>query len=81
VAIMTDLENQEGCAQQGAKVPEKTAEASSAAVTGTEPKGQQENVPEWLGSRLRQMFTEVMHEPVPDEFAALLKQLEDKERR
>jgi len=78
---MTDLENQDRCAQQGAKVPEKTAETNSADMTGSDPKGQQENVPEWLGSRLRQMFTEVMHEPVPDEFAALLKQLEDKERR
>lgn len=39
-----------------------------------------EQVPEWLGNRLRRMFTEVMDEPVPDEFKALLKQLEDKER-
>ena len=81
---MTDLENQDRCAQQGAKVPEKTAETTGADATSVDVTGgsaQQENVPEWLGSRLRQMFTEVMHEPVPDEFAALLKQLEDKERR
>lgn len=39
-----------------------------------------EQVPEWLSSRLRRMFTEVMDEPVPDDFKALLKQLEDKER-
>jgi hypothetical protein len=39
-----------------------------------------EQVPEWLGARLRQMYTEVMAEPVPDEFLALLKKLEDKER-
>lgn len=39
-----------------------------------------EQVPEWLGNRLRRMFHEVMDEPVPDEFKALLKQLEDKER-
>lgn len=39
-----------------------------------------EQVPEWLGNRLRRMFTDVMDEPVPDEFKALLKQLEDKER-
>ena len=39
-----------------------------------------EQVPDWLGNRLRRMFTEVMDEPVPDEFKALLKQLEDKER-
>jgi hypothetical protein len=39
-----------------------------------------EQVPDWLGNRLKRMFTEVMDEPVPDEFKALLKQLEDKER-
>ncbi len=39
-----------------------------------------EQVPDWLGNRLRRMFTDVMDEPVPDEFKALLKQLEDKER-
>jgi hypothetical protein len=39
-----------------------------------------EQVPEWLGNRLRRMFSDVMEEPVPDEFKALLKQLEDKER-
>ena len=42
--------------------------------------GQPEQVPEWLGNRLRRMFNDVMNEPVPDEFKALLKQLEDKER-
>jgi hypothetical protein len=39
-----------------------------------------EQVPDWLSNRLRRMFAEVMDEPVPDEFKALLKQLEDKER-
>jgi hypothetical protein len=39
-----------------------------------------EQVPDWLQSRLRRMFSDVMDEPVPDEFKALLKQLEDKER-
>ena len=39
-----------------------------------------EQVPDWLGTRLKRMFTDVMDEPVPDEFKALLKQLEDKER-
>ena len=39
-----------------------------------------EQVPEWLSNRLRRMFTDVMDEPVPDEFKALLKQLEAKER-
>jgi hypothetical protein len=41
---------------------------------------QPEQVPDWLGGRLRRMFSEVMDEPVPDEFKALLKQLEEKER-
>jgi len=49
-----------------------TSEASD--IQGTE------RVPEWLGARLRHMFTEVMDEPVPDEFLKLLKKLEDKER-
>jgi hypothetical protein len=39
-----------------------------------------EQVPDWLSSRLRRMFTELMEEPVPEEFKALLKQLEEKER-
>lgn len=39
-----------------------------------------EQVPDWLSNRLRRMFTDLMDEPVPDEFKALLKQLEDKER-
>lgn len=39
-----------------------------------------EQVPDWLTSRLRRMFSDVMDEPVPDEFKALLQQLEDKER-
>jgi hypothetical protein len=39
-----------------------------------------EQIPDWLGGRLRRMFAEMMDEPVPDEFMALLKQLEEKER-
>jgi hypothetical protein len=39
-----------------------------------------EQVPDWLSNRLRRMFTEVMDEPVPDEFKALLRKLEEKER-
>ncbi|MDY0064817.1 MAG: NepR family anti-sigma factor [Steroidobacteraceae bacterium] len=42
--------------------------------------GPPEQVPDWLSNRLRRMFTEVMDEPVPDEFKALLRQLEEKER-
>ncbi len=50
-------------------------------MTSTNPDSPSpEQVPEWLGARLRQMYTEVMAEPVPDEFLALLKKLEDKER-
>jgi hypothetical protein len=52
--------------------PGEPAEVPAASAT--------EQVPDWLGNRLRRMFTEVMDEPVPDEFKALLKQLEDKER-
>ena len=40
----------------------------------------QEAVPEWLGNRLRTMFSEVMDEPVPEEFKALLARLEAKEK-
>lgn len=39
-----------------------------------------EQVPEWLGNRLRRLFDDIMDEPVPDEFQVLLKQLEEKER-
>jgi hypothetical protein len=52
--------------------PEEPVEAPAVSAT--------EQVPDWLGNRLKRMFTEVMDEPVPDEFKALLKQLEDKER-
>ncbi len=52
--------------------PGEPVEAPAASVT--------EQVPDWLGNRLKRMFTDVMDEPVPDEFKALLKQLEDKER-
>lgn len=48
--------------------------AETAAVDPTE------QVPDWLSNRLRRMFTDLMDEPVPDEFMTLLKQLEDKER-
>lgn len=49
------------------------------AAAASEPE-QIEQIPDWLGGRLRRMFSEVMDEPVPDEFKVLLKQLEDKER-
>lgn len=52
--------------------PGEPVEAPAASMT--------EQVPDWLGARLKRMFTDVMDEPVPDEFKALLKQLEDKER-
>ena len=51
--------------------PETPASETPAAPT--------ESVPEWLGNRLRTMFSEVMDEPVPDEFKALLDKLDAKE--
>ncbi|MET0660990.1 MAG: NepR family anti-sigma factor [Steroidobacteraceae bacterium] len=52
--------------------PETNASETPAAPT--------ESVPEWLGNRLRTMFSEVMDEPVPDEFKALLEKLDAKEK-
>jgi Anti-sigma factor NepR len=56
---------------------EKTKPGESVATAAS---ATPEQVPDWLGNRLRRMFTDVMDEPVPDEFKALLQQLEDKER-
>lgn len=56
---------------------DKIKPGQAASLSGEPPP---EPVPEWLGNRLRRMFTDVMDEPVPDEFKALLKQLEDKEK-
>ncbi len=56
---------------------EKTKPEQAAVASQSESA---EQVPDWLGGRLRRMFSEVMDEPVPDEFTALLKQLEEKER-
>jgi hypothetical protein len=47
---------------------------------GTAAGNPSEQVPDWLSNRLRRMFTDVMDEPVPDEFKALLRKLEEKER-
>lgn len=55
---------------------EKIKPDPAALVTDGTPLDQ---IPDWLSGRLRRMFTDVMEEPVPDEFKALLKQLEDKE--
>jgi hypothetical protein len=55
---------------------EKTKPGESVATTAAPS----EQVPDWLGNRLRRMFTDVMEEPVPDEFQALLQKLEEKER-
>ena len=57
---------------------EKTKPGESVAATAAATPSEQ--VPDWLGNKLKRMFTDVMDEPVPDEFKALLKQLEDKER-
>lgn len=56
---------------------EKTKPGEQVEATAAGPG---EQVPDWLSNRLRRMFTDMMDEPVPDEFKALLKQLEDKER-
>jgi hypothetical protein len=56
---------------------EKTKPDQQASV----PEGElHDQVPEWLASRLRRMCDRVMEEPMPDEFAALLDQLDKKER-
>ena len=56
---------------------EKTKPDQQASLPEGEPT---EQVPEWLASQLRRMCNRVMEEPLPDEFAALLQQLEKKER-
>jgi len=38
-------------------------------------------VPRWLEVRLQRWFTEVMHEPLPEEIVRLLRRLEDEHRR
>jgi len=35
-------------------------------------------VPEWLGSQLRDLYSDVMNEPMPQQFRDLLKQLQEK---
>lgn len=42
-----------------------------------------EQIPEWLGEKLKEMFSDVMTEPIPEDLVALLQQLEqrDKENR
>jgi hypothetical protein len=78
---MTDIKDRSGNKPQG--IGASAVGPKHGSRPGNGPQGQetdQESVPEWLGSRLRQMFTDVMHEPVPEEFANLLKQLEEKER-
>jgi hypothetical protein len=44
------------------------------------PEGEGDPVPDWLQKGLKKLYADVMDEPVPDEFAKLLKQLADKER-
>lgn len=33
-------------------------------------------VPEWLGTQLRELYADVMNEPLPDQFRKLLEQLD-----
>lgn len=61
-------------------VPVMSSEKFKPSIPAEVPAASPEQVPEWLSNRLRRMFTEVMDEPVPDEFKKLLKQLEEKER-
>ncbi len=56
--------------------PQTQPSASASEPPATTP----DVVPEWLGNRLRTMFSEVMDEPVPDEFKALLARLDEKEK-
>jgi hypothetical protein len=58
-----------------------SVEAQSAANMQPSDSSEPVQVPEWLGSKLKHLFTDVMSEPVPDDLQALLKQLEEKERR
>lgn len=39
-----------------------------------------DGVPEWLGDKLKALYSDVMTEPVPDELVSLLQQLEQRER-
>lgn len=41
---------------------------------------EEDPVPDWLQKGLKKLYADVMDEPVPDEFARLLKELADKER-
>ena len=61
-------------------VPVMSSEKFKPSIPAEASAASPEQVPEWLSNRLRRMFTEVMDEPVPDEFKKLLKQLEEKER-
>lgn len=49
----------------------------------TEPKAdvnpRVEQVPDWLRTRLRDLYTEVTEEPLPDELLTLVKRLEEHE--
>lgn len=38
-----------------------------------------EQVPEWLGEKLKEMFSDVMTEPIPEDLVALLQQLEQRD--
>jgi hypothetical protein len=39
------------------------------------------DVPDWLGTQLRDLYSDVMNEPIPDQFRDLLKQLEEKGKK
>lgn len=56
------------------KEPQPPARDPRAALDG-------EQVPEWLGTKLKEMFSDVMTEPVPNDLLGLLHQLEEKEKK
>ena len=56
------------------KLPSQAQELSD------EPQdGASTDVPDWLGSQLRDLYADVMNEPMPEKFRDLLKQLEEKD--
>lgn len=56
------------------KEPQSSPASDPPAATNSE------QVPDWLGNKLKEMFSNVMTEPVPDDLLTLLHQLEEKEQ-
>jgi tRNA nucleotidyltransferase (CCA-adding enzyme) len=45
------------------------------------PEGDPNQVPEWLAGQLRRMNDQIMQETLPEDFLALLRQIESNERK